>query len=119
MLAAAATMLWMIVFGIGIYLTRYAEESTVADSLYSLPSVVAIPLRIVKLAEGVLYVFAPVPMVAVTPWARVVALMAYAACWVVLLRSLTTSGRTALGSNPRPERRRDCIELRRVSLDAV
>jgi len=61
MIAAAITLFWMIVFGIGVYVTRYTEESTVADSLYSLPSVVAIPLRIVKLAEGILVRFCTDP----------------------------------------------------------
>ncbi|HEY5617750.1 MAG TPA: hypothetical protein VIK60_07375 [Vicinamibacterales bacterium] len=43
--ASAVTLLWMVVFGVGIYVTRYTEESAVADSLYSLPSIVSIPHR--------------------------------------------------------------------------
>ncbi len=98
--ASAVTLLWMVVFGLGIYVTHYTEESAVVDSLYSLPFIVSIPLRIVKLFEGVLYVFAPIPMFAVTFWAPFVALVAYAVAWTVLLRSIAKSGATALRSNP-------------------
>jgi hypothetical protein len=114
LVASAVTLFWLVVFGIGIYVTRYTEESAVADSLYTLPAVVSIPLRIVKFLEGVLYIFAPIPMFAVTPWLPFIALTAYAALWLVVLGpgsetrdikgepvagSLTTSTKETVRSN--------------------
>jgi hypothetical protein len=94
--AGAVTLFWLAVFAVGIYLTRYTEESAVADSLYTLPVVISIPLRIVKLFEGLLYVFAPIPMFAVTAWMPFVALAAYGALWVAVLRSPMTSVRESI-----------------------
>ena len=98
-LAAAIALLWLIVFGAGIYLTRYTEESAFFDSLYTLPAAVSIPLRILKLIEGILYVFAPIPMFAVTTWAPFAVLGVYVVLWAIVLRSVTRRTISGLRSN--------------------
>jgi hypothetical protein len=68
------------------YYDRASGIDTLANP--SVPSVVSLPLRFMKLLEGLVYVFAPVPMFAVGRWLPVLALAGYAACWIVIARSL-------------------------------
>jgi len=87
--ASAISLLGVLVFGLAGYLTYYdraAGIDTLANPAVSV--VVSAPLRLIKLAEGVLYVFAPVPMFAVASWGPLLALAGYAACWITLARSL-------------------------------
>jgi hypothetical protein len=79
-------LLAFVVAGYLTYYDRAAATDTLANS--SIPSVVSLPLRLVKLLEGVFYVFAPIPMFAAASWGPVLALAGYAACWIVIARSL-------------------------------
>ena len=82
-------VLCLLAFGFAGYMTYY-DRATGIDTLAnpSIPIAVSLPLRIIKLFEGVFYVFAPIPMFAVASWGPALALMGYAACWIVIARSL-------------------------------
>ena len=86
--AAIIPAICLLTFGFAGYVTYY-DRATNLDTLAnpSIPFAVSLALRIVKLLEGVLYVFAPIPMFAFSTWGPVLALMGYAACWVVIARS--------------------------------
>ena len=87
--ASVIPFLCLLAFGFAGYVTYY-DRATGIDTLAnpSIPIAVSLPLRIMKLLEGVFYVFAPIPMFAVAIWAPVLALVGYAACWIVIARSL-------------------------------
>jgi hypothetical protein len=87
--ASVISIVCTLVFSLAGYLTYYdraAGTDTLANP--SIPTALSLPLRIAKVLEGVLYVFAPVPMFAVSSWAPVLALIGYAICWLIIARSL-------------------------------
>jgi hypothetical protein len=86
--AGAIPVLCMLVFGLAGYLTYYdraAAEATLASA--AVPGTVEAALRVGKLVEGMVYVFAPVPMFAGVSWGPALALLGYAALWFVVARS--------------------------------
>ena len=87
--AAAVCLLCMFVFGLAGYLTYY-DRAAAANTLASpeTSAAVSIPLRLAKLIEGITYIFAPIPMFAIAAWTPVLALIAYAALWVVVARAV-------------------------------
>ena len=102
LVATGVTLLWMVLFGIGIVLTRYVDESQAVaggDSALAAPFIVSIPIRALKMVEGMLYVFAPIPMFAVRPWVPFAVLAIYVVCWTVLFRSLKPFNALSRGSN--------------------
>lgn len=102
LLASATSLLLVVVFGVAGYVTYYDAASRMGNTLASVPIVIALPLRILKLFEGILYIFAPVQMFAIVPSGPVVALVAYAVLWFVVTRSLRPfrAGPTAHGWIP-------------------
>ncbi len=87
--ASVIPFVCLLAFGFTGYVTYY-DRATGIDTLAnsSIPIAVSLPLRIVKLLEGVFYVFAPIPMFAIAIWAPPLALIGYAACWIAIARSL-------------------------------
>ena len=87
--ASVIAFLSLLAFGLAGYVTYY-DRATGVDTLANavIPDAVSLPLRAVKLLEGVFYVFAPIPMFAASPWGPVLALIGYAACWIAIARSL-------------------------------
>ena len=87
--ASIVPFVCLLAFGVAGYVTYY-DRATGIDTLAnpSIPAAVSVPLRFLKLLEGVVYVFAPVPMFAVAFWGPMLAFAGYAACWIVIARSL-------------------------------
>jgi hypothetical protein len=87
--ASAFSLLCLFVFGLAGYLTYY-DRSVGAGTLASpeIPVVLSFPLRAAKLVEGMLYVFAPVPMFAISSWGPVFALIVYVGLWLIVAQSL-------------------------------
>ena len=97
LLASGTSLLLILIFGVPGYVLHYvtAHEATAQSATLDNASIglaIAVPLRLAKLLEGILYVFAPVPMFAAVSWGPIVALCAYGALWYVVARSLRPSG---------------------------
>ena len=81
-------MLLIFIFGFAGYVTYYDAVIRMGGTLASVPIAISLPLRFLKLLEGVFYIFAPAPIFAIVPSGPVVALFVYAVLWFVVSRSL-------------------------------
>lgn len=95
-MASALALLCFVAFVLAGYLTHYARaESWPTLASAEIPLAASLPLRGAKLLEGVSFVFAPIPMFAVTWWGPVAAFAAYLTLWAVVARSLDRARLTA------------------------
>ena len=88
-IASTVPLLCMCVFGVAGYVAYYnhaVSGNTIASEY--IPLAVSLPLRMAKLIEGVVYVFAPIPVFAVARWAPIAAFIVYLSLWFVVARSL-------------------------------